>query len=148
MREDSARSAKNGKLGKNTEEILHEIAISQRRTADVQSQMVQALLGSGSSVPVVPDYAVPPEGVMPPNENAKWLSPEGAQILSALTDEYQAARKIAHALGWTESVRENAPQKLYILLNEYVARGLVQKDDDGYRLWVEESPVGSGNNSP
>ena len=91
---------------------------------------------------------VPPRSKMQPpndNEDAEWLSPEGHEILAVMTDDWQPAKKIAHALGWIGSLKEKAPEKLYILLAEYVGRKLIEKspDGEGYRLWPRKATTSS-----
>ena len=78
----------------------------------------------------------PPAGKSPPMDDMEWLSEEGRELLSVLTDDFQTVKAISLALGWTQSARDRVDDRLRFLLHEYVGRKAIERspDGDGYRL--------------
>jgi hypothetical protein len=112
-----------------------------RAQAEYVSTLTQ-LLPAGPPRAGRTDPLVPPEGKMPPNEEAEWVSPTAQQILAVMNDDYQPARVIAFRLGWTQRDTDQPPQKLYILLDEYVERRIIeQAPKRGYRLFQQPAPA-------
>jgi hypothetical protein len=118
-----------------------------RTQAEYAAGLARLLPAGGEAAARLADCLEPPMDCEPPVEGAKWTSPDGAQVLMVLGPEYQTAGAIAHHLGWTASPRDKPPDKLYFLLSEYAARGLIDKSNDGYRLPPAAAPVGANSSA-